>query len=533
MDHEEKEYIAQSQNVDFVIEVEEIGMKTNKWTIGNGNSTSRRAWKSTRPVSTLLASSSRAMQTRLQRSTPGSGEEEKFNLYCIKTIKGKCSGPPNLIFGVPDRRNLAFGIFDLLLQSEPTTLVMGNLGFSTNSIFTYAVEYQREKRIQLVKNLRRLTTAEQNLFCLHLKALETKYTVFISPNLASRFLFVEVTRVQDNSSNSHSADTKPELKHNSSGSHSAGTGTKRKCNSSGSQCADNEGTFKLITRHAKFLELLSTASDDESFAYVMLQPVVMSKSQRSSVDATDTIQMEGPIDIKETARMLQMGLELAREARKSVGVDASNVTLSEVQRKEAFTFLKDDIFVKKFMQKEPHRTNYLALRANNDLFHGKARQDVLQTVRGAFKTWVRALMGNTALFMVILKYGLFDSTELRKFMIAFHQIKDEGKRDMHPTDGMSPADKERLRADALLARRNYRRAINLEASLCSGALPAGADSLSVSDAKLVVEYRAGKLLQLLLEANAAYGHGLGVSRMETSEAVLSRKLSNDMEDYWR
>ena len=467
-----------------------------------------------------------------------------MNLHFIKTITGKSSGPTNLVFGTQERRDFAFGIFEILLQSESTTLVMGNLGFSTNNIVTYAMEYQREKGIELVHNLRVLTTGEQNLFCLHLKALETNYTVLISSNLASRFLFVDVrttttcapndkTERKDNSSGSHSADTKPKLEDNSSGSHSADTKKELKDNSSGSHSADTHQTFKLFTKHAKFLQLLSTVSDEESFAYIMLQPVVVRKSQRSSDDATDSIQLEGPIDIDETTRILQMGLEIARDARKFVGVEASNVTLSEKQRKAAFTFLKDDIFVKKFMRNEPHRSNYLALLDTDDLFKGKERQELQQKVRGAFKSWLRGLMGNTALFMVVLKHGLFHGTDHRNFMIAYHQVKHEGQRDRLPTDGMSPEQKERVRTAALTARRNYRKAMNLEASLRSEAPTARAKCLSVSQEKLVLEYRTGRLRQLLIAANAAYGHGFGCTRMDTSEAALSRKSLNDLDDYYR
>ena len=544
VDHDEKEYIAQSQNVDFLVEVEEIGTKTSKWKIGHRKPTTRTFWESTPLVSTCLVSPQRAVQTTLRRSSPRSGQQEELNLYFIKTIKGKSSGPTNLFFGMQERRNLAFGIFDILLRSESTTLVMGNLGFSTNSIFTYAMEYQREKSIDLVNNLCVLTTHEQSLFCLHMKALRTDYEVLVSPSLASRFLFVDIrttatrgpndeTDNKDNSSSLHSAGTKSKLKDNSSRSHAPDTKKELKDNNSDSHSADTHQTFTLITKHEKFLKLLSNVIDEESFAYIMLQPVVATKSTRSSVDATDTIQLEGPIDIKETAQMLQMSLEIARDARKSVGVEASNVTLSEKQREAAFEFVKNNIFVKKFMRKEPHRTKYLALLDNDNLFAGRERQELRQTVRGAFKAWLHGLMGNTALFMVVLKHGLFRSKDHQRFMIAYHQVKQEGERDKLPTDGMSPKEKERVRTAALTARRNYRKAINLEASLLSEAPTARAKCLSPSEEKLVLEYRTGRLKQLLIAANTAYGHGFGSTRMETSEAVLTRKCANELEDYQR
>ena len=217
VDSAEKKYIAESQNVDFLIEVEEISTKASTWKITNLKPTTDTSWNSTTPVSTCLLSHHRAVQTTLRRFTLGSAQQEEFTVILIKTIKGKSSGAPDLIFGVQDRQKFAFALFDLLLDSRPTTLVMGNLGFSPSSVLRHAMEYERDHRKELVENVRVLATDQQDLCCLYLQDLESDYRVFIGSSLPSRYLFVEV---QTNTTSDPGG--KEQLKDTSNGSHSAG-----------------------------------------------------------------------------------------------------------------------------------------------------------------------------------------------------------------------------------------------------------------------------------------------------------------------
>ena len=117
-------------------------------------------------------------------------------------------------------------------------------------------------------------------------------------------------------------------------------------------------------------------------------------------------------------------------------------------------------------------------------------------------------------------------------MIAYHQVKQEGQRDTPRTDGMSPKRKERRRTARLTALRTSAYCQNLAASLRSEASTACAKCLLASEEKSVLEYRPGRLKQLLIAANAAYGHGFDLTRMETSDAVLTKKSLNDLDDYY-
>ena len=76
-----------------------------------------------------------------------------------------------------------------------------------------------------------------------------------------------------------------------------------------------------------------------------------------------------------------------------------------------------------------------------------------------------------------------------------------------------------MRTAAVTARRSYRKAMNLDALLRSEASTVHAKCLSASEQKLVLEYRTGRFKQLLMAANDAYGHGCGLTRMETSEVI--------------
>ena len=492
VDAEEKKYILETQNVDVIFEPEEIGTKASKWNMRNPKHTTNTSWTCTEVSSMCLTGHHRAVQTTLQRLTPRSLQQEEFTVHLIKTIRGKFCGAPDLIFDSASRKHLAFAFFDILLSSGPQTFVIGNFGFSATTVIQHAGEYDNAKENSLLQNLRVMMTPDQQLGCLYLKGLESKYKISIATSLPDRFLFLEIQEDQ---------------KDDSSGSHLA---------------ASNSG-LKLITRHANFLRMLSKVNDVGTFSYVMLQPVVAGKTQRSACNDTDFINLEGPVDIYETACLLEMALDITREVRAHVGASGQHTSLSDQQTETAFKFLKEEIFAKRYMRNEELKAEFLAFQENPKKFKGPARKKNHQGVRNACKAWVHGLMGNTALVNAIIKHGLYDFKSQREFMLAFHELKNENRRDSHPTEGMSRERKLRLRETALTARRNLRLARNLAAS---------EETLSRSQEKLVSQYITGELKDIVKKANVAYGHGLGAERMDTAEAVLMRVSGNELLEYF-
>ena len=469
VDAEEKQYILQTQNVDVIFEPEEIGTEASKWKMSNPKETTNTSWTFTEVASMRLTGHHRAVQTTLQRLTPGSLQQQQFTVHLIKTIRGKSCGATNLIVDAATRKELAFGFFDILLSSGPRTLVIGNFGFSTTSVLQHAAEYDHDKENSLVQNLQVLMTPDQQLGCMYLKDLESHYEIFIGTNLPDRFLFLEIQ--------ASATSTLKEKKN-----------AEQKDDSSGSHHAERNNGLKLLTRHANFLRMLSDVNDVGTFSYVMLQPVVVGRTQRSACNDTDIINLEGPVDIYETARLLHMALDITREVRAHVGACGQDSSLSDQQRETAFKFLKEEIFATRYMRNEKLKADFLAFQENPKEFWGAARTKIQQGVRNACKAWVHGLMGNTALFNAILKHGMYDFKSQREFMLAFHQLKDESRRDRHPTDGMSRAKKLELRETALTARRNLRLASNLAASQ---------KTWSRSEEELVAQYITGELQRIV------------------------------------
>jgi len=238
----------------------------------------RKLWAIGAEVVLTLTGRHSATMITLQRLTPRGGEHQKLTFILVKTIKGKACGPDHRSFGQRDRKALAHVLFELLLASEPMTFVVGDIGFSLGSIFRYSHEYRLEKGRDIGKELKVLTRPDQNLCCIHLKAVELTFNTFVCVNndLPAR---VFLLRMEARSEQSEiELDQQPEGSMNSSGSHPA-------------------------ISHQEFVKMLSEATDEQEIASIMLHPVVTRKQKN-----LEGPNLEGPVDITATTILLRDSL---------------------------------------------------------------------------------------------------------------------------------------------------------------------------------------------------------------------------------
>ena len=114
-----------------------------------------------------------AQSTILRRNTPGT---EKIELILVRILKGKTPsfdvfcGPHvehDLHYTPHDRKEVAFALFDLLLEATRPMAILGNPGFSLSAIATLTREYQNEIGHDISQHVQCLLSRDQQLMCLH------------------------------------------------------------------------------------------------------------------------------------------------------------------------------------------------------------------------------------------------------------------------------------------------------------------------------------------------------------------------------
>ena len=87
----------------------------------------------------------------------------------------------------------------------------------------------------------------------------------------------------------------------------------------------------------------------------------------------------------------------------------------------------------------------------------RCKNSIRNDRRCAFKSWLHDLMGHTSLFRGVATHGFFDVRSQKEFMVAYFELQDE-------KDYIFDSKTELLRADALQARRTWRKARKLALS---------------------------------------------------------------------
>jgi len=327
---------------------------------------------------------------------------EELELILIRTIKGKAQS--RLVFSTTDRKELAYGLFDLLLEANRTTIVLGNVGLGLGSIVRCCEEYRQNTFVDVESNVDILLSDDQELICLHTKH-DAQSIVRIEAAAPRRIFIVQtITPETEDSGGPHPAESSggPHPAESSGGARSAeSSGGAHAGESSGGahpaelECvtlihpAEFEGVT-LVSRSRMLLNLLSQASDipeqgQEQLAALLLFPVVSSRRRNA-----DGFLTTGPVILADSVEIFERALRLAQTARWHAGVHVAERTLSQAQFQVAYDWLREECFEKHFM--------FQPLKKRNK--------------RQAFKAWQHQLMGNIHLFHAMMRHGINDVEDM-------------------------------------------------------------------------------------------------------------------------
>ena len=228
-----------------------------------------------------------------------------------------------------------------------------------------------------------------------------------------------------------------------------------------------------------------------------------------------------PIDVQESADTFANALKLIKMMRIKVGCEKDGQTLSSAQFGTAYGLLKD-LFKTKFM------TNKTLLATDPDTLSGKKKKKYKEDEKGAFKSWARGLLGHHAFLLAVLRHGLFDFSDLKQYasLLAAERKQDDGGK---PSGGgPHPARNEALRRKALKARQHLREAKKWREWEDAGW------QLYYWQVQQVKFLETGKLWKEMIEANVAYGHGVGadIGLSKEQAATLEIYTQGPMSKYW-
>ena len=140
------------------------------------------------------------------------------------------------------------------------------------------------------------------------------------------------------------------------------------------------------------------------------------------------------------------------------------------------------------------------------------------------------LVGDYNFFMTVLKHGIFDSTNRRKFLQALQKEK-EAAMSASAGDNSRPTKRARvnknaLRRAVLRARLAYRRGERLSRKMKEDNTMYG--SMSYGDMELLNNFEIGVALENRKSADQAYGHGRDVENLSIRERAVLRAWSTDV-----
>jgi hypothetical protein len=503
---------AQELDADLEIRVDTIDIEQNThWHIRL-----QKPWTNSAPEIVYLTERWHVVRSTVRRSTPCA---EEHHLVLVNTLKGKASAPADLQFSLTERKANVFALFTLLLESEDSTIVVGNFGFALSSIFRFGEEYKQETGVDVTNRFELIASDDQQLLCFHTKE-KGQRCLRIDAAAPDKILVVQIRSnerlAKDTDASPHGGECLAEEADSSGGEHPAGS----------------ESLPVSETRAHTLMVLLSEASEQLNvnlLENILLQPVVEYRHPYR-----DGIGVTGPIDMEGTLALLTYTLDLANNARFSAGVRNPNQTLSSHEFEVAYHWLQHECFEKYFLCNERIIREVQELDDAPETINRKEKKRIRNDRRGAFKTWQHALMGNIHLFRAMMRHGLFEFADLQDFMVAYTQILEEEKQRRSTNaaasvDTMLSEDIEKkrqlqLREDALAARRRLKHARKLAMSQ---------QQLSIAELDLLEKLNSGELDRLCLERNRAYGHGDGTKSIARDDATLFRVSCNLLDKYFQ
>ena len=356
-------------DADIVVKVDAMSADGTTWELK-----CKGPWEPSPCISINLTKRHQATATTLRRSTP-CGDE--LQLILVKTVKGKATGPSHLFFSPTDRKAVAYALFKLLLDSERSTLVVGNIGLALSSIFRFCVEYRQDTGSDVESKFELLASPDQQLLCLHKKQIGQS-VVHVEAASPERIFVIQV--IDEAGADAFSSNINPTAEASATVGEDASSGG---AHPAGIQ----DAPVTLVSAARVLLKLIAEASHDqehggEQLASLLLYPVLRHKQTRA-----DGTKVAGPVDMKATVRLLEDALMLAQKARRHVDVDTATKTLSTPQFEKAHKWLQRECFEKHFMHNETLKERIRELDECPDQLSKKQKTSVRGSRRSAFKAF--------------------------------------------------------------------------------------------------------------------------------------------------
>lgn len=163
-------------------------------------------------------------------------------------------------------------------------------------------------------------------------------------------------------------------------------------------------------------------------------------------------------------RMLN-AFKVIRSARNHVMDEGSdNTRLTQEQYNNATGYMQYHIFEMSHMENEDLKRRIQEFKARPNSLTGKAKANLQERRRGAFKTWKWQLLGSQALLDMTLRHGIFDAGKQRCYLLAYFRNLEVHKL-ANPTIDPTSQEYKDTRHNAYKARAEERRANKLSSQV--------------------------------------------------------------------
>ena len=154
-----------------------------------------------------------------------------------------------------------------------------------------------------------------------------------------------------------------------------------------------------------------------------------------------------------------------RSARNQVMDESSdNTSLTQEQYNNAIGYMQYHIFEMCHMENEDLKRRIQEFKARPNSLKGKAKTNLQNLRRGAFKTWKWQLLGSQALLDMTLRHGIFDAGKQRCYLLAYYRNLEVHKL-ANPTIDTTSQEYKDTRHNAYKARDEERRANKLSSQV--------------------------------------------------------------------
>ena len=422
----------------------------------------------------------------------------EVQVITVRTIKSRTSAHAD---GLEPSINhsVVYTLIEMLLDAPPPAIVIGNFGLSVGRIIHSLAKYHRKHPDSAAPSIQWTISRDQHLMCLTFGCSAAQEDQAICPD---RLFMVQVRDdnavftdgVPEHPATKPSEPAQKKTKVSSRGTQETVTRNvyrtttpslpplrrrfRTETNSGYNQTSDGAHLAEnnrppQQTRVLNFMEMLQNIEgipeeDSRKQWITYFRPV------RPTTSTSDGTHLSGPVDIKETMQRLDDALNIAQKAREmawhrtndeatTIGAKKHNVILTKEQLKVAHDWLRYECFERGHITNETLKSRIREREANPHSMTTQQQKKLKDDIRGPYKAWKFQLFGNTTLFHIVIRSGIFAAGDQRRFLQTYEaELQNKEER------FFSEAEKEQRRIKAKEARCTLRQAEDLDKKSVNG-----------------------------------------------------------------